>query len=343
MNFLSHRHRKLSEIVPVPDGLRELMADITREVLRYQPDNIELFIADYLEAMLLTRELCSIADRTVEDVLDSSLQIVELLQKDGIALNQAESVVKVLKEEFRNHAEDMSEDEPLKEMKIVSRLVNECELTIDQARKASTIIESAWCHYYQRNKNQPVRVGHEFAHHEAVKNTLSIYQKSNATCSELSKAENVLQPGYKGYFTRKIQSTKEECVEMISRTSNSNWRTPNFQDREKAAIKIQSWFRGLKDKQNYKKIIKAATIIQAGFKGFKARKELKINPLHKPSQQGLKEIQSAKIRDEAATVIQSLFRAYQIRKALNIQQKAATVIQAHFRDFISRKKTQNNN
>lgn len=343
MNFLPYRHRKLSEVVPVPEGLRELMADVTREVLRYQPENIEAFIADYLEAMLLTRELCSIADRTIEDVLDSSLQIVEILQNDGILLHQAESVVKVMKEEFKNHIEDMSEDEPLKEMDIVNRLINECGLTTDQALKASEVIENSWCHYYQRNKNQPVKYNHEIAHHEAVKNTLSIYQKSKATCSELNKSEKVLQPGFKGYFTRKLQTTKENSDENVSRSLKSNWRNPNFQNREQAAIKIQSWFRGLKDRKQYKTIVKAVTVIQAGFKGFKTRKELKLHPPRKSSQRGSEKIFDDQTREKAATKIQSFFRAYKVRKTLKIQQKAATVIQAHFRDFINRKKIQNNN
>lgn len=40
----------------VPDGLKELMSDISREVLRDQPENIYEFIADYLEEMEIERE-----------------------------------------------------------------------------------------------------------------------------------------------------------------------------------------------------------------------------------------------------------------------------------------------
>lgn len=42
--------------IKVPDGLKELMFDISREVLRDQPENINEFIADYLEEMVLKRE-----------------------------------------------------------------------------------------------------------------------------------------------------------------------------------------------------------------------------------------------------------------------------------------------
>lgn len=42
-------------LVKFPDGLLELMADMTREVLRHQPENIFEFLADYLDALCVTR------------------------------------------------------------------------------------------------------------------------------------------------------------------------------------------------------------------------------------------------------------------------------------------------
>lgn len=56
MNFILHKHQSKNHIVTEPNGLRELMSDISREVLREQPKNINLFIADYLDAMIITRE-----------------------------------------------------------------------------------------------------------------------------------------------------------------------------------------------------------------------------------------------------------------------------------------------
>lgn len=56
MNFLLHKYNAESQPVKVPDGLKELMADIGREVLREQPIDIYTFVADYLESMLVVRE-----------------------------------------------------------------------------------------------------------------------------------------------------------------------------------------------------------------------------------------------------------------------------------------------
>lgn len=56
MNFILHKHNTPNHVAKMPEGLKELLNDITREVLRAQPEDINEFIADYLEAMLLTRE-----------------------------------------------------------------------------------------------------------------------------------------------------------------------------------------------------------------------------------------------------------------------------------------------
>ena len=146
--------------MPVPDGLKELMADISREVLRSQPENMELFIADYLEAMLLTRELFYVAEQTVEDVIEAGLQIKELLQQCGISLEQAESAVQVIREEFRNNIPNIKAEggSPMNEIDIITRLVTECDLTTPQAKRASLIIESSYQHFYDHNVNHNTKV-----------------------------------------------------------------------------------------------------------------------------------------------------------------------------------------
>ena len=325
MNYLHLKHRKLSEVLTVPEGLRELMSDITREVLRYQPENIEGFIADYLEAMLLTRELYLIANQTIEDVLDASFQIVEMLQKDGVTMKQAESVVNVLREEFRDNIDTADEASPLNELDVVNRLVNECGLSPKQAERASEVIESAWCHYYQRNKSHTMKINPDIAQCEAVKNTLEIYQKSKATCNELGKSSKVLQTGFNAYSERKSKAAIRD-----SRISYANWRTPNFQARERAALKIQSWFRGCKQRIFFESLKCAVVVIQAGFKGYQTRKKLKQPSVIRTDLENEE-------REQAAITIQSYYRAFKMRTNYQIKQKAAVMIQRHFKDFLTRK------
>lgn len=52
-------------IYVIPDGLRELMSDISREVLRSQPKDVYSFIADYLDALMITRENARVAARFI--------------------------------------------------------------------------------------------------------------------------------------------------------------------------------------------------------------------------------------------------------------------------------------
>lgn len=56
MNFILHKHNTENHHVKLPDGLKELLSDISREVLRDQPENPYEYIANYLEAMLVVRE-----------------------------------------------------------------------------------------------------------------------------------------------------------------------------------------------------------------------------------------------------------------------------------------------
>lgn len=58
MDFLLHRQKFRGHVMKMPQGLQEIMADISREVLRRQPVDIctYKFIADYLNAMLKCRE-----------------------------------------------------------------------------------------------------------------------------------------------------------------------------------------------------------------------------------------------------------------------------------------------
>lgn len=334
MDFLCQKHRKLSEVVPVPEGLRELMADITREVLRFQPNNLEGFIAEYLEAMLLTRELCCIANRTVEDILDSSCMIAELLQKEGIPQDQVESAVKIVQEEFKFHAEEIGEKDPLKELNIINRLINDCDLSVEQAQKASGVIEDAWYHYYQRNKEHPVRLNPDVSQHEAVKNTLLVHQKSKATRA-LNESKKNLQTSLIGYSEGSYRESKTKIQKSIDRPS-AIWRTPNFQNREKAAIKIQSWYRGLKDKKLFKSMQNAAKIIQKRFKQHQiyvhAKQQRKFRDSFKPIEEPLNPS-----LEESAVKIQACYRAYKIRKELKIKHKAATVIQSYVRGFLAKK------
>ncbi|CAG9803879.1 unnamed protein product [Chironomus riparius] len=152
MNFSLYHHRKLSDIISIPKGLPELMADITKQVIKYQPQNLEEFLAEYLDALVQTREFLHIAETTVDDVLINSLQIKELMRKTNMSLEQANQCCTVIRSEFSKHLSLIQNTKSMKEFDVVKRLIYECNLSIAQARKVSKIIEISWHFFYHQNK-----------------------------------------------------------------------------------------------------------------------------------------------------------------------------------------------
>nr|XP_012146632.1 PREDICTED: uncharacterized protein LOC105663303 isoform X3 [Megachile rotundata] len=75
-------------IYKVPEGLRELCADISREVLRLQPANLYAFIAEYVDTLLITRENTKIAVKVVNNILLGSQAILSILYSSGFTLEQ---------------------------------------------------------------------------------------------------------------------------------------------------------------------------------------------------------------------------------------------------------------
>ena len=152
MNFSLYHHRKLSDIISIPKGLPELMADITKQVIKYQPQNLEEFLAEYLDALVQTREFLHIAETTVDDILINSLQIKELMRKTNMSLEQANQCCIVIRNEFSKHLSHIQNIESIKEFDVVKRLICECNLSVAQARRVSKIIEVSWHFFYHQNK-----------------------------------------------------------------------------------------------------------------------------------------------------------------------------------------------
>jgi IQ calmodulin-binding motif/Regulatory subunit of type II PKA R-subunit len=227
MNYLLHRQKSPGHIVEVPEGLPELMADISREVLREQPADILGFVADYLEAMLMTRENTVVAQATVDKVLNQGMQTVDLLTTVGIDREQADRAATIIQSAFTKHFTSQTV-EVFNEAQLMSRLVEECQLTQQQARKVAHVIRAGYKdHYYQRRPSK-LQLGSEKIWKQAAHNTLSIYAKAGPTVAEMNRAAVTIQAAYKGYFIRRERRKHESS----------------------AAITIQAAFRGYRARKN---------------------------------------------------------------------------------------------
>ncbi|XP_045512241.1 sperm surface protein Sp17-like isoform X2 [Pieris brassicae] len=83
-----------------PVGLQELMSDITREVLRAQPQNIYSFIANYLETLLEVRNNISIAADICNNLNESCYQteLIEELRNIGLIDEDVDKAADIIKD-----------------------------------------------------------------------------------------------------------------------------------------------------------------------------------------------------------------------------------------------------
>ncbi|KPJ14479.1 hypothetical protein RR48_13550 [Papilio machaon] len=82
----------------LPEGLRDLMCDISREVLRARPQNLYQFIADYLSAMLVARETLTIAGHVCKGVCNCGCEpeLDDELGNIGLTQEEVEEAKKII-------------------------------------------------------------------------------------------------------------------------------------------------------------------------------------------------------------------------------------------------------
>lgn len=221
----------------IPKGLQDLMADISREVLRNQPVKIYDFIAEYLEAMLITRENIFVGQHVVDYVIDSSLLTSEIIEKMDVELEKAKKAAIVIQRAIRKyHLKRIREidDNNFSERDVVENLMEECGFTEKEALGAKKIIENAFKHYYYRSVSSENKISYssEVKWNVAAENTLKRYRKSGPLPYEMARAAVSIQAAYKGYYTRKMLKRNEEL--------------------EKSAIKIQALYKGHRTRQMLK-------------------------------------------------------------------------------------------
>lgn len=215
----------------IPKGLQDLMSDISREVLRNQPVKLYDFIAEYLEAMLITRENIFVGQHVVDYVIDNSLLTSEIIENMDVELEKAKQAAIVIQRAIRKyHLKRIrdTEENNFSEREVVENLMEECGFTEKEALGAKEIIENAFKHYYYRSVSGENRISYssdsEVKWNEAAENTLKRYRKSGPLPHEMARAAVSIQAAYKGYYTRKNLKRNEEL--------------------EKSAVKIQALYKG---------------------------------------------------------------------------------------------------
>ncbi|XP_067585913.1 abnormal spindle-like microcephaly-associated protein isoform X1 [Pseudorca crassidens] len=115
---------------------------------------------------------------------------------------------------------------------------------------------------------------------------------------------------------------------------------------QKAALKIQSWYRGWVVRKKVQEMHRAATVLQAAFRRHRARVRYQawrhasrvIQQQYRASRAKLLQRQLYLQQRHSAVVLQAAFRGMQTRRHLKRMHASATLIQSRFRSLVMRKR-----
>ncbi|XP_045501001.1 uncharacterized protein LOC123698427 isoform X2 [Colias croceus] len=203
MNELLQKHG-CSNVFSVPEGLKELMSDISREVLREQPSRMFDFIANYLSVLLITREHGVMAVKILDDLCDCRPSVSEHLLQLGLPDTQAKELAQIIKEEIEEF-EPVEGKEKIKEMQIMKKILTRSALDEAKASQVCQVARNAYRDYWYRKKTleKSLKNRPEEPWEIAAERTLEIYKRTKPSFTEMNRAAQKIQAAYRGYHLRR--------------------------------------------------------------------------------------------------------------------------------------------
>ncbi|XP_012161982.1 GATA type zinc finger protein asd-4 [Ceratitis capitata] len=268
MNYLIQRGKVRNQMINVPQGLPELLSDITREVLRCQPTSECLcqFIIDYLHSLIITREKARVA----KGIIDRALAVVDEIIADmcvcDISEEKAHEMALHMEECFRRFLSRMR-CEQRKEIEIVrfeeqdmlDAMVERCKFTEQELKISKPMIEAA----YRRFVDAYMKA------HEDIEGTEELYQyfkereRMRLEEEKEKMAATKIQANYRGYRVRKNFGKPAPQEVSAERLLDEQYLLLQNQ----AAITIQKAFRRyLSSLQSEKSMEKGGEICEPGSK-----------------------------------------------------------------------------
>ncbi|KAH8311408.1 hypothetical protein KR044_006172, partial [Drosophila immigrans] len=153
MNYLIQRGKVRQQAIGVPEGLPELLSDITREVLRCQPTKecICQFIIDYLHSVIVTREKAMVAKSILNRALRQVDSIISDLCVCDLTKEKSDIMSQVMEDCFRNFLEKRrcemrrgKESIKFADIDMLEELIQKCGFTEEELDKSRPTIESAY-------------------------------------------------------------------------------------------------------------------------------------------------------------------------------------------------------
>ncbi|VEN43100.1 unnamed protein product [Callosobruchus maculatus] len=217
MNVMLQRH-SARYIYVVPEGLKELMSDISREVLRVQPENIYMFVADYLDALMITRENARVAARLVQSITEITTTTCEFLEEAGMERLEADRVVSVVRATFQKQLQPEALGAPppeeIEEANMVLQILDEAQISAEKGEAAARIIQRAFRNFKQRRAMERELLSGMIDWRVAARSAIYLYRKTGVTNEEANRAATLIKAAYKGYYTRRFMRRLAEEVKM---------------------------------------------------------------------------------------------------------------------------------
>ncbi|KAH8394537.1 hypothetical protein KR215_004204 [Drosophila sulfurigaster] len=244
MNYLIQRGKVRQQAIGVPEGLPELLSDITREVLRCQPTKECLcqFIIDYLHSVIVTREKAMVA----RSILDRALRQVDSIISDlcvcDLTKEKSDMMSQVLEDCFRNFLEkrrcEMRRNKKaiqFADVDMLEELIQKCGFSEEELDKSRPTIESAYKRFVDAYMTAAVDTkGTEILYQYFRDRELKRIEKLIR-----NKAATTIQAAWRGYAVRK---TLAQHVCTCTCTLD-NQDEEEAKQREAAARTIQRFFK----------------------------------------------------------------------------------------------------
>ncbi|CAG9565863.1 unnamed protein product [Danaus chrysippus] len=204
----------------LPEGLKDLMSDISREVLRSQPNDVIQFIVGYLKVLLEVREklaiACHICNDTYKCNCDSNLY--HEIKAIGLDDEDVDSAIKIIEDHF--------ERGNVEEQKLLIKLAK--KLNIDEAQLTSIqeVIQKSFNRHVFSEDVFDVNVSDEVT--GAVHHTLDMYRHQQQIVIIHIRPEEVFISSYEQ--CHRISSS----ASLVSEHDNINLDENPMQTEEKS-------------------------------------------------------------------------------------------------------------
>ncbi|KAH8360004.1 hypothetical protein KR093_010064 [Drosophila rubida] len=244
MNYLIQRGKVRQQTIGVPDGLPELLSDITREVLRCQPtkDCLCQFIIDYLHSVIVTREKAMVAQSILNRALRQVDSIISDLCVCDLTKEKSDMMSQVMEECFRNFLEKRrcemrrgKEAIQFADVDMLEELIQKCGFSENELDKSRPTIESA----YKRFVDAYMAAAVDTKGTEILYQYFRDRELKRIDLIMRNKAATTIQATWRGYAVRRTLA-QHVCV-CICTLDNKDEEEAKIKD--KAARTIQRFFK----------------------------------------------------------------------------------------------------